>query len=286
MNPDLRHVDMGGLLQLARPVNCIMSAVGVLIGGIVAVGAGAWGAFARPIGLAAVAALAFTAGGNALNDLYDTETDKVNHPERPLPSGKLSVEAAKVFAASAFVAAAILAVFVNVFCLAVVAVNATFMFAYEARLKAVGTPGNVGIAYLVGSLFLFAGAAVLSSDTDPLFRATVLAVLAFCATLGREITKDIEDMAGDVDRRTLPQRIGAKSAGGVAATALAAGVVLSFVPWLYGVLRPAYLVVVLFADGMFIYAALYSAAKPARSQRVTKYAMIVALVAFLAGGLL
>lgn len=277
---------MSGLFQLARPVNCVMSAVGVLIGGVVAVGARVWGAFALPLALAAVAAMAFTAGGNALNDLYDRETDKVNHPERPLPSGRLSTRTARAFAAGAFVVAAVLAVFVNVYGLALVVVNASLMVAYEARLKAVGAPGNLVIAYLVGSLFLFAGVAVLSSDTDPIFRATMLALLAFCAALGREITKDIEDMAGDVDRRTLPQRIGAKPAGGVAAAALGAGVVLSFVPWLYDVLPLGYLAIVLVADGMFIYAAFYSAAHPYRSQRMTKYGMIVALVAFLAGGLM
>ena len=277
---------MGGLLQLARPVNCVMSAVGVIIGGVVAVGAGAWGEYARPLAFAAFAALAFTAGGNALNDLYDRETDRVNHPDRPLPSGALSVGAARAFAASAFAIATGLAVFVNVYCVAIVALNVTLMLAYEARLKAVGAPGNIVIAYLVGSLFLFAGAAVLSTDLDPLLRATVLAILASCTTLGREITKDIEDMAGDVDRKTLPQRVGAKAAGGVAAAALGAGVVLSVVPWLYGILPLAYLAVVLPADIMFIYAALVSAANPARSQRVTKYAMVVALVAFLAGGLL
>lgn len=277
---------MSGLLPLARPVNCTMSAVGVLIGGIVAVGARAWGVSAWPLLLAAAAAMAFTAGGNALNDLYDRETDKVNHPERPLPSGRLSVRTAQTFAVGAFLGAAALAALINVYCLVVVAVNAALMLAYEARLKAVGAPGNAAIAYLVGSLFLFAGVAVASADTDSLLRAILLAVLAFCATLGREITKDIQDMAGDVDRRTLPQRIGAKRAGAIAAGALGAGVVLSFVPWLAGILPAGYLVVVLVADGMFIYAALHSAADPARSQRVTKYAMIVALLAFLAGGLL
>ncbi len=277
---------MGGLLQLARPVNCAMAAVGVAIGGVVAVGAGAWGVHALSLTLAAAAALAFTAGGNALNDLYDRETDRVNHPERPLPSRRLSVAAARAFAASAFVIAAVLAAFVNVYCVVIVAVNAALMLVYEARLKALGVPGNAVIAYLVGSLFLFAGAAVLSPDPDPLFRATTLAVLASSATFGREITKDIEDMAGDIDRKTLPQRVGAKAAGGVAAAAFVGGVVLSVVPWLYGVLPPAYLAVVLVADGMFIYAALYSAGKPSLSQRVAKYGMVVALGAFLAGGLL
>lgn len=286
MSPGLRRPVMGGLLQLARPLNCAMSAVGVVIGGIVAVGAKAWGDFGFPLVLAAAAGMAFTAGGNALNDIYDRETDRVNHPERPLPSAKLSLRSAQSFAAAAFVLAAILALFVNLFCLAVVGVNAVLMLAYEAKLKALGAPGNAVIAFLVGSLFLFAGFATFRVDTDPLFRATMLAVLAFCATFGREVTKDIEDMAGDIDRRTLPQRIGAKAAGGVAATAFVAGTVLSLVPWLYAVFPLAYLVAVLPADGMFIYAALYSAANPARSQRVTKYAMIVALLAFLVGGLL
>jgi 4-hydroxybenzoate polyprenyltransferase len=60
-------------------------------------------------------------------------------------------------------------------------------------------------------------------------------------------------------------------------------VVLSLVPLVLGVLSVWYAILVIPADGMFIYAALHSAANPSRSQRVTKYAMIVALVAFLAG---
>src|SRR5437899_8453129 len=55
-----------------------------------------------------------------------------------------------------------------------------------------------------------------------------------------EITKDIEDLRGDVDRRTLPRRIGASRAGTLAAIALAVGVVLSFLPLYYGVLLLGY----------------------------------------------
>src|SRR6266568_2025248 len=110
-----------------------------------------------------------------------------------------------------------------------------------------------------------------------------LAALASFATAGREVTKDIQDMKGDVDRRTLPQRVGAANAGFAAAGFLVVAVGLSLFPAYFGVLGLGYLVVVLLADGMFIYAALHSAANPSRSQRVTKYAMIVALAAFLAG---
>ena len=277
---------MAGFLRLARPINAAMSAVGVLAGGLVAVGAGTWGVDAVPLVLAAFAALSFTVGGNVLNDLSDLETDRVNHPDRPLVTGEVTATQAWALTVVAFVAAALLGALASFLCLALVAVNAVLMISYERRLKAQGASGNLVIAYLVGSLFLFAGFAVFRDSLLPLGRTAILALLAFSTTFGREITKDIEDMAGDVDRRTLPQRIGARPAGRLAAGALVAGVVLSAVPVGLDLLHWAYIPVVILADGMFIYAALHSAARPARSQRVTKYAMIVALVAFLAGGLL
>jgi len=208
---------MGGLVRLARPLNCVMSAVGVGIGGIVAVGTQAWGEFAIPLALAGLAAASFTAGGNALNDIYDRTTDAINHPDRPLPAGQITLAGAKAFAGSAFALAALLAFFVNLWVVAIVAFNAALMFAYESTLKARGGPGNVAIAFLVASLFVFGGVATYRASPDPIIRTAFLGSLAFCATLGREITKDIEDMGGDVDRRTLPQRIGATRAGQVAA---------------------------------------------------------------------
>ena len=277
---------MAGILRLARPLNCLMSAVGVGIGGIVGVGSAAWAALAAPLVLAAAAAAAFTAGGNALNDIFDRETDRINHPDRPLASGRLTLGAARIFAVSTFALAALLALFINRPALAIVAVNVMLMVSYEAWLKARGAVGNLVIAYLVGSLFLFAGVSVFGSAFDPLIRTGILAALAFLATLGREITKDIEDMHGDVDRHTLPQEIGAQRAGTVARFVLVLCVALSVLPLYLRVLGIGYAILVVPADGMFIYAALHSAANPARSQRVTKYAMIVALAAFLAGAFL
>ena len=277
---------MAGILRLARPLNCGMSAVGVGIGGLVAVGVAAWGPFAVPLLVAAAAAASFTAAGNALNDVFDRDTDRVNHPDRPLAAGTLTVRAALGIIIAAFALAGILAAFVNRFAFAIVASNAILMVAYEAVLKSRGLAGNLVISYLVGSLFLFAGVSVMGPSPEPLIRTGFLAALALLATLGREVTKDIEDMRGDVDRRTLPQRIGAARAGVVAGVLLAAAVALSFLPLYLGILLLGYAILMVPADGMFIYAALHSAANPARSQRVTKYGMIVALAAFLAGAFL
>src|SRR5437764_2577771 len=165
---------MAGLLRLARPINCVMSALGVGIGGVVAARSGAWGAFAGPLALAGAAAASFTAGGNALNDLYDRETDRVNHPNRPLPSGAVTLREAQAFTATAFFIAGVLAAVVNVFAFTVVILNIALMVLYEASPKAQGASGNLVIAYLVGSSFLFAGVSVFRSSTEPLVWTSIL----------------------------------------------------------------------------------------------------------------
>ena len=48
---------------------------------------------------------AFYVGGMALNDLWDLEWDRAHRPERPLPSGQVSVEAARILVAGLFGAA-------------------------------------------------------------------------------------------------------------------------------------------------------------------------------------
>src|SRR3989442_1905655 len=113
-----------------------------------------------------------------------------------------------------------------------------------------------------------------------------MGLLAALATAGREVTRDIEDLAGDVDRATLPRRIGVPRAGAVGTACFVASVLLSIVPFVLGLFGWAYLAVVLVADAIFIYSGAYSAKNPARAQRAAKYGMFMALVSFLAGRLL
>jgi len=277
---------MAGYLRLARPLNCGMSAVGVGIAAVVAVGWAGVQAIPWTILLAAGAAALFTAGGNALNDYFDRDTDAVNHPDRPIPRGEMSADEALRFAALTFALSLALASLVGLLAVGIVVVNFVVMVAYEKTLKARGAGGNLLIAYLVGSLFVFGGAAAYRGDLAALDRTLVLGLLAALTTAGREVAKDIEDLAGDVDRVTLPRRIGVRGAGAVAAAAFGAGVVLSIVPYLLQILGTVYLGVVLVADIIFIWSGAYSARNPGRAQRAAKYGMVVALAAFLLGGLL
>jgi len=263
-----------------------MSGLGVAIAALVSVGPGLFIVRVVPVVLAAAAATLFTAGGNTLNDYFDRETDRVNHPDRPIPRGEVSAPSAARFAGLLFALSLAAASYVNLEAVAIVAANFVVMVGYEMLFKSRGASGNFLIAYLVGSLFVFGGIAVYAGAVEPMQRAWVLALLAFMATAGREIAKDIEDLAGDVDRVTLPRRIGVPRAGRVAASFLFMGVVLSIVPIVLGLFGWAYLAIVIVADTTFIYSGLYSARNPGRAQRAAKYGMVVALVAFLTGGLL
>ncbi len=62
---------MAGYLRLTRPLNAAMSAAGVAVAGLVAVGPSTVASRALPILFAAVAAALFTGAGNGLNDYFD-----------------------------------------------------------------------------------------------------------------------------------------------------------------------------------------------------------------------
>lgn len=272
------QVRLPAVVQLLRPFNCAMTSVGVLVGAYVQAGAALP---PREAALAAVAGFAFAGAGNALNDWLDRDLDKAAHPERPLPSGRALPGDALALQALLFAMAAGAAALISPAAFVFVVAALGLMVAYEARLKAIGLPGNVAIGLLTGAPFVFGALAAGGVGSA----ALVLALLAALATLGREIIKDVEDMASDVGRRTLPMRIGAPRAARVAMAALALGIALSPLPALASppLLGAAYLPVVAVADAGFVTAALRAHREPKRAQQLCKAAMLVALLAFAAG---
>ncbi|HEV8596065.1 MAG TPA: UbiA family prenyltransferase [Thermoplasmata archaeon] len=276
---------MRAYVRLLRPVNALMSALAVWIGAIVAVGWDVAVSRAPAVALGSMTTFLFTGAGNALNDFYDRDVDRVNHPKRPIPAGEIAPAKALDAALLLFALSVLLAIFINAAALALVILSLFLMIAYETRFKASGWSGNLLIAWLVGSLFLFAGLCVYRGATAPLQIAASLAVLAGLSNVGREIVKDIEDVAGDTGRTTLPKRRGVPYAGRAAQGFLVTAVVLSAAPAALGLLSMWYVPIVAVADAVFIYAALYATRSPRRSERSMKVAMVLALLAFLAGGL-
>ena len=271
---------VGGYLKLFRLGNCAMAAAGALLAAVVCAGVDGLSEFASEIALSLAVVVSFTAAGNAYNDYFDREVDRVAHAERPIPSGTVTPYGAALVAVVLFAVSASLSFFVSQWSVLIVVTSILVMVGYEWLLKAEGLAGNLAISWLTGALFLFGGAAV-----DRLELAWILAALAFFATLGREVVKDIQDIEGDRgSRRTLPMRIGTRDAGIVGSAAFITAVVLSPLPYMLDLLSMWYVPVVLAADGIFIYCALIHFRNPEKGQKVAKLAMLIALIAFLAGG--
>ncbi len=279
--------DVHPALRIVRLGNTVVSFVGTVVGGLAARGVGVrlppdlWWA----VVLAAFSTAFVTAGGNVINDLRDRESDRVNHPDRPLVTGELSVGAARwgavlLLVGSVAVVGPVVPRAPGLAVILAAAIGA--LLAYEFRFKSAGFGGNLLVAFLTGAVFLYGGTAVGA----PLV-VVPFAFMAFFATLSREVIKDMEDAAGDVDRRTLPRIRGMPFAAVTARVAVGIAVALSAVPFLY-VVSPAttagaaYLGVVALADAVFLVSVAWLPDRLHREQSTSKGAMAVALLAFLA----
>ncbi|MBN1234566.1 MAG: geranylgeranylglycerol-phosphate geranylgeranyltransferase [Methanotrichaceae archaeon] len=263
--------------EILRPFNCMMAAAAAIIGLAIAGGL-------DPVSTALIflAVFLITGAGNAINDYYDREIDAINRPARPIPSGRISVGAAFNYSLALFAVGCILAGLVNQICLAVAAFNSALLFLYARNLKATPLAGNICVAFLTGSTFLFGGAA---AGLQGLQANQIPFMLSFLVSMSREIAKDIEDMAGDLQggAQTLPIMAGERASAALAAAFALAAVVLGF----FAPFGRVYLVIVAVADLFFLISVMKIARGDATgSQKALKKGMAVALVAFLAAALL
>jgi len=270
----------GGLLRIVRPVNALVSGGAVALAYLIATGTivpGVW--------IPALVVVLVTGAGNTINDYFDREIDRVNRPDRPIPSGGVAPREAVAWAALLFAGGIIISVWTTVYCLIIAVTNSCLLVLYAARIKRTAVLGNVSIAYLSASIFLFGGA---FAGMDGITRNLPLIGITFLAMLSRELLKDAEDMEGDAagGARTLPMVIGVRLTAVIAAVCAAGAVTASLAPvgsW-WG---PVYLAGIAVADAIILAAALRAitctAPRCIRQSRVTdilKGGMFVALLAF------
>jgi len=261
-------------VEVTRPTNALGGGLGAAVGGFVG------GSLGASVVVAAVVTAFGTGAGNAVNDYYDADIDALNRPDRPIPSGRLSRRGAACVSVGLFAAALALTVaLLPALAVVIGAVNLAVLVVYSSHLKRVPLVGNVAVAYLAGSAFLFGGAAAGGVEY------TVAPFgLAALANLGREIVKDVEDVEGDASEgaRTLPVVYGERPALGLATVSALAAVALSPAPYFvfegFGV---AYLAAVAAADALLVEGVRRSWGSPGSGQRLLKTAMLVALVAFI-----
>lgn len=87
-----------GYLRLMRPAN-IVTAIADILAGIAIAGYFSSGTVeARPIILLIAATIGLYGGGVVFNDVFDAKLDSIERPERPIPSGLVSLPGATLFA--------------------------------------------------------------------------------------------------------------------------------------------------------------------------------------------
>ncbi|MCD6215666.1 MAG: UbiA family prenyltransferase [Candidatus Aenigmarchaeota archaeon] len=269
---------MNPYIQILRPSNGIMAAIAVLIGFLLSSGQFT---FSYHLIYGIVAVFILSSAGLVINDYYDVEMDKINAPQRPIPSGKISKRSALIYSIILFVIGISFAGLINTQCFILAIVNSLLEIIYSWKAKKMFFIGNVVDSWFVLSSFLF-GSMIVTGIMSTGLVVIVVCLLAFLSNMGREIFGDIEDIVGDkaVGANTLPVKLGVNKAKLIAYLFIIASVILSFLPFEFHLLGRYYIYIVVLADIIFI----YSLTKNAHAtQKWTRIAMIVALIAFIAG---
>ena len=272
-------------VRITCPANCLGVGILALASCIVAgTGTGMWSSVILAVSGYAILA----AGGNALNDAFDLQVDKIIHKERVLPKGEITARTAKVYALALLIGSPLLFLFVNRLAFLSASASALLLFFYSWKLKnASGLLGNLATALLTSNCVLIGG----------LVAGNVTAVipLVFCvfsATLSREIAKDIEDLPGDrvMRSRSLPMLVGPQKAGQIAAALACLCVLTAYIPYYSGMYGKFYLVSVtavnagmLFAAGRLVF---MGSDEIRRTQRLMKAEMFLYVLLFLLAAVL
>jgi geranylgeranylglycerol-phosphate geranylgeranyltransferase len=183
--------------------------------------------------------------GNVINDVYDIEVDRANAPGRPLPSGAVSMRAARLLWVGLSVTGVMLAFATSTTHGVIAAASFVVLWAYSARLKRVPLVGHAVVGGVVALGVAFGALAV---EPGPRAQDAVIAgiALTFVLVTAREIVKAIPDIEGDRANGvgSLPVVIGRRPSAlvVVAVVACAIAALPAFPAWGYSDLFLAYAV--------------------------------------------
>jgi geranylgeranylglycerol-phosphate geranylgeranyltransferase len=279
-------MSLRAFVSILRPINCAMIGFAVIVGAFVS----------KPVTIdAAALLLGFVTGfaicgySMVINDYYDIEVDRVNQPDRPLPSGAITPRGALGLAV-AMLAIGVLAsiILLNWAAVAVALLYAFLSWLYNQRAKKYGLPGNLIVASSLAIPFIYGGVISGGSVTSSLL--LFMAGTAFLSGVGREVVKAMADVVGDEKRgiRSFARVHGLKRAAALGAGFFLASVVSSLLPLLLLSVSLFYRFGVIIPDLVFIYLAYAILGRPTadRALKVKKQAllgMLIGLIVFIGG---
>ena len=278
---------MNPYIEILRPGNALMGAISIILIAIIDK------TISIPIVLAMMTVFFETAAGNVINDYFDYNIDLINKPERPIPSGRISLENGKRYAYLLFAAGTVCGFLISYltanwipFIIVLIADVVLYLYAY--KLKATPLIGNLAVGFMTGFGFVFGGFTI--NNPSIVMTSIFLGFFAFVMTTAREIIKDIEDVEGDKKdgARTLPIMIGKRKPAILATALIIIDCALCPLLYLYHIFGVLYLAVIAAAVIIFIYSAILimkSQEEPVahKSSKLLKIGMLIAFLSFALG---
>jgi len=281
-----------GLIKLLRPINGLMMSLAVLVGASLALMRPFSVDVAVNLLLGFITAFTLTGASMAINDYYDYEIDKINEPNRPIPSGAIKHEECMGFALILIVTGLVASMLVAPFSLMpfLVAITSLSMsIVYATKGKKTGLAGNFLVSACVAIPFIY-GSYVVSQSLS--LKVLFFSVLAFLSNTGREVTKGIVDFEGDKTKgiKTIMAVYGSKTASIVATCFFLSAVILSILPWFLGIVSMWYLPPIVATDLGFTISSAMLVKDPSREKarqikNLVLVWMLLGMISFFTGTL-
>ena len=277
---------LGPFLTLIRIPNCLMIGLAVLVAETI--GLGTLPNMAQAV-FGFLTAFLLLAGTMVFNDIQDVQVDGVNSPDRPIPSGKVTIRQAYGLSIALSALALISSLVLGILTFLTALVGLALMAYYNTLGKKTGLLGNVVVSFNVALPFFFGGLAV--NSLRPLL--FIFFLLAFLANTAREVAKGIADVAGDSSKgvMTIAVTQGPKRAAELAAAFFVVAVLLSVLGPIFDQrVSLFYYPIVVLADLGFLYSSYRLIRDPtATTVRKVKSQvlvwMLLGLVGFFVGGI-
>lgn len=265
------------ILNLTRPLNVLITFVSVFIGAWVGGNVSPY----QKLLFACISAGLVCAGGNVINDFYDVESDRINKPNRPIPSGILKRSDALLLWVLLSLSGFVISFIVGLKGVSIVVIAVVSLFLYNSFLKNSILLGNITISFLTSFAFIYGGIAIGNING-----AIIPAIFAFLFHFGREIIKDTEDVEGDKisGLNTFPIKFGVKKSIYFVTIIFLLLSIFTIYPYLFLEYSVLYLLVVFCVDLVILYVTYslfknYSKYNFNRLNKILKYDMIIGLLA-------
>jgi geranylgeranylglycerol-phosphate geranylgeranyltransferase len=268
------------LIEITRPLNVAITGLSILVAAALVEPFH----FTAAIAGAMISGMLIAAGANVINDLCDIEIDRINRPQRVLPSARLTPAAALAFTIFLLACGNFFSIFINKAALAITVGSSILLVVYSLRLKRQPLTGNLAVSATTALVFIYGAIAAqaglsrteaadgilgISSMNDVAtlarswhrdWRAGIFpAAFSFLFHFGREVIKDLEDRAGDqaMHARTLPLVYGLGAAQTAATTAFGLLILATLLPFYLGIYNTTYLWIVIGGVDLVLIAAIY-----------------------------